>query len=394
MTRRQYEVNGSTETHDPSVPSTTACPYLPGQTVNMMTVPVERTLRKRSASMNSMRGENFKTMDPESKFATLRPTRRAPTESRFLRLASPPARLRNKASSRSLSPAPGWKRFFSLKFSNHEDVPLPPAPVPNEQYDVSYVAHAPAPAPRESRSASPFSDGGRTRDLSPESLRRFLMSDELPAQPEPVAADRPSLIIPEDIAEENDDDDNFAVSPRSEIESYPTCLSPPPFNRKRTSPAATRSGSPNSSFRTVMPARPSSQPHKREHHLNERYSSSSLPRLMTSHLHPTSAPHSVMTTPHSPVSTSDELNSIYDSNDEDDNMHWRPLPPVPRAIEGYSLPRQADDKMAKPHPTLATTLVSRDNSASSLLSTPIKTSIDDFANELNWVVEAISSKHN
>jgi len=37
----QYELDDGTEIHDTSLPFTTTCPYMPGQPVNLLSVPVE-----------------------------------------------------------------------------------------------------------------------------------------------------------------------------------------------------------------------------------------------------------------------------------------------------------------------------------------------------------------
>ena len=69
----KYELDDGTEIHDPSVPSTTSCPYLPGQPVNLLWVPVEiQTPRDRSGSMSSMASGDVKTMVPADKYLTPR----------------------------------------------------------------------------------------------------------------------------------------------------------------------------------------------------------------------------------------------------------------------------------------------------------------------------------
>jgi len=213
----QYELDGASETHDPSLPTTNACPYLPGQTVNTLWVPVEQPSRKRSASLNSLRDEDYKTMNPADKFATPRPAP-VPSESSttFRRIGSAPRLLSHKRSARSLSPGSGWsfspRKLFSRKPSSSslvtDDL---------QSWDDRSIR----------------SEGSRSRDISPESLRRFLVQDPLPMdEPEPV--DRPAIAIPEDIVEEIEDDDNFATSAVSETQAF-TGLSPPPTQRSNTS---------------------------------------------------------------------------------------------------------------------------------------------------------------
>ncbi|KEY67325.1 hypothetical protein S7711_04576 [Stachybotrys chartarum IBT 7711] len=412
-----FEVDGSIETHDPSVPSTTACPYLPGQTVNTLTIPTEKILRYRSASMNSMRQESFKTMDPESKFITPRPAPRTPLDIPILRLASPPARLRHKASSRSLSPAPVWKRIFSRKASNRD---LNRARSP-EQDDCQQEATQPR--AEEHRSATPPSESSRMRDLSPDTLRRFLQSEDLPTQLGHMSMNHPTLETSqdnesgsiEDTVDDNDDDDNFATSAICEHQPYPTCLSPPPFRRSGSTGASPFIND-NSSSQTLIAARTSSRRQLRDQSYVEVPGALPLPKLSTTHLRPSSnksAPTSASTTPLSPDTPSEELLSFYDSNDDDDiiSSHgddaYLPQraaksPARPRAIEGYSLPRHCDEKMLDPHSALsnlpASPMLERHSAnmpsdTSRLLMTPINAGLDDFASELRWVAEAIRERH-
>ncbi|TQS37535.1 hypothetical protein Golomagni_01983 [Golovinomyces magnicellulatus] len=68
-----YELDGSVEHYNEKMPYTTSCPYLPGQPVNYLWVPLEiPRLRKRSASMSSVRSEDLKTIDPTDKYVDLR----------------------------------------------------------------------------------------------------------------------------------------------------------------------------------------------------------------------------------------------------------------------------------------------------------------------------------
>src|SRR3569833_2955920 len=117
-----YLPDAATETHDPSLPSTTACPFLPGQKVNTLSVPREQCLRKRSASMNSMRTRDFKTMNPEDKFVTPRAPPPVPGSSVVRAGTSPnPVRYDHHAS-RSESPIQSWpwspRRLFTRKSSS------------------------------------------------------------------------------------------------------------------------------------------------------------------------------------------------------------------------------------------------------------------------------------
>ncbi|KAK4169318.1 hypothetical protein QBC43DRAFT_60324 [Cladorrhinum sp. PSN259] len=205
-----YELDGSTEVHDPAVPSTNTCPYLPGQTVNRMDVPIEKSLRSRSASTSSLRQEDFKTMDPAAKFTAPKPAV-GPTVDR--RVGTAPHH-QHKRSARSISPASGWRKLFSRKASSSSLKTMASSQQDDERGFLS----------------SSRSEGSRSRDISPESLRRFLVDDA------PIS-EEPAVVIPEDIVEENEDDDdnNFATSAVSETMQF-TGLSPPPARAMSPSP--------------------------------------------------------------------------------------------------------------------------------------------------------------
>ncbi|SPO04521.1 uncharacterized protein DNG_07206 [Cephalotrichum gorgonifer] len=249
-----YELDGTHETHDPARPSTRHCAYMPGQTVNTLFVPIQQTLRKRSASLSSMRTGDFMTMNPSDKYTTPRPAPRSPLSNLTTaapsavptRLGSSPHLLRHRSSARSLSPSPSWKRFFRRPHAAEQQQQRAATPEllpPSEDDDARSV--------RSHVSAA--GSGSRSRDISPESLRRFLVDD---SPPSPVG-EWPSVVIPEDIAEEeeeaeivedvdDDEDDNFATAAAVELDddaassasSYPTGLAPPPpFRRTASSPA-------------------------------------------------------------------------------------------------------------------------------------------------------------
>ncbi|RKF53776.1 hypothetical protein OnM2_102013 [Erysiphe neolycopersici] len=64
-----YELDGGIEYHDATMPFTTSCPYLPGQPINYIWVPIEvPPLRDDSASMSSLRSEDLKTINPTDKY--------------------------------------------------------------------------------------------------------------------------------------------------------------------------------------------------------------------------------------------------------------------------------------------------------------------------------------
>ncbi|KAI1090856.1 hypothetical protein F5B19DRAFT_493979 [Rostrohypoxylon terebratum] len=231
-----YELDGSTETYDPSMPTTNACPYLPGQTVNTLDVPSERLSRIRSASMNSLRITDYRTMEPRDKFMTPRPAPPVPSlpDLRVGSSPQPAMSLVHKRSARSLSPAPSWtsaaRRFLGRKKICSQD-----SDAGSETEVESHCGEEIRQSRRyyeEPRSTTPSGRSIRSRDMSPESLRRFL-SDDLPQSPAMVEQ-APRLFIPDEIIEENEDDDNFATSAVSENVPF-TVLSPSPFQRSVSS---------------------------------------------------------------------------------------------------------------------------------------------------------------
>lgn len=408
----QYEVDGSVETHNHHLPSTTSCPYMPGQTVNTLIVPVEQALRYRSVSLSSMRPTDYKTMDPESKFITPRPAPSASVDNTSFRLGSSPL-LNHKSSTRSLSPAPAWKRFFSRKLTSR-DGERGRSPV----RDATTTANSDE---CDGRCTTP-SEGTRTRDISPESLRRFL-SDDVPSRPGSNLSMRPTLVIPEDITEDhdqendndNDDDDNFATSAVSETQAYPTRLSPPPFRRIASCESVGTAAKSNSD--NLMPTKASTLPVYQSQEAPASAVLPSRPRLETfssSHMDFTSSGYFT-----SPISQYDDEGQAYcdDLTDDEDEalssnnsdiFMRQPVADVSTKMESYecySLP-EAEERGAKimePQPTYAKmnspALLSPGDSdlsvsGSNFLGSPINTGLDDFVSELGWMVDVIGNKHN
>ncbi|KAI5457867.1 hypothetical protein BGZ63DRAFT_364416 [Mariannaea sp. PMI_226] len=403
-----YEVNGSVETHNPELPSTTACPYMPGQTVNTLIVPVEQALRNRSASLNSLHTTDFKSMDPQSRFITPRPAPFAQVENPPFRLGSSPL-LNHKTSARSLSPAPAWKRFFTRKITSR-DGERGRSPEP-------WVRNTGTSDEADGRCTTP-SEGTRTRDLSPESLRRFL-SDDTPSRPGSNLSVRPTLVIPDDIAEDqeqdndndndndNDDDDNFATSAVSEIQAYPTRLSPPPFRRAVSCGSGPSANKPSA---IIVPTKASTLP---------LYQTEEVPASAVLPSHPklevlTGIPSTgYFASPVSQYPDDDSQAYCYDLTDDEDDLlssnnsdilSGQPTVDLSKieSYECYSLPvhEQSGRKIAEPKPSYAkmnTPLLSERRSdvavdGSNFLGSPVNHGLDDFANELGWMADIIESK--
>lgn len=187
-------------------------------------------------------------MEPENKFTTPRPAPPVPAIPDFLgpayRLptAHTPS-LKHKASDRSIprsvSPTPSWwspRKLFTRKRNNSSS---------QDSGDESSVFSE----ERRCSITSSSAESGRVRAMSPESLRRFLSDDMLePSEAEPTA--RLGLSIPDDIAEE-DDDEFVAASAVSEYGPRTILSPPPPLSRHDSSSNALRRLPDNSSAVTL-----------------------------------------------------------------------------------------------------------------------------------------------
>lgn len=406
-----YEVDGSTEVHDPSMPSTSVCPYLPGQTVNTLEVPIEHIPRRsRSASMNSIHPDDFKTMDPRDKFITPRPAPPAPYLFGTRLGTSDGIRLNHKSSSRSLSPAatPGWtgkaRRLFGLRPpSRSSERTQTPDSIASEDTVSSARSGS---SPDGTRSTTPSEDG-RSRDLSLESLRK-LLSDDAP-RALPLSNQTQRLTIPDDIVEENEDDDNFATSAVSEGTPF-TTLSPPPFQRSVSSSSTT--GHKNDSTTTIVPEPTTTAPrtfYDGESVSDLKHDSLVSFRLTMARTHfPYSATSSIVASPISPQSVSSPNNnySFFDELAEEDESasgthDSRPdLQYRHNTFMAYSLPHSTPldrkqsvvsavgDSFGAPE-IVAPTGASLPLESTSLLTlNGIDTGLDDLVSELGWIANA------
>lgn len=183
------------------------------------------------------------TMEPTDKYVPLRPppaipdflgpNYRLPTShSSNSNTSNNTPTLKHKRSDRSISPTPSWwspRKLFGRKGSLSSQGSVD-RPSEDEEHRCSVTS-------------SSSSEGVRARPMSPEALKRFLLSDDVPVVPEAEPADRLELSIPDDIAEEDDDD--FLVSAISDTMPK-TILSPPP-----PMPSMSRKNSSNSSCNTL-----------------------------------------------------------------------------------------------------------------------------------------------
>ncbi|KAG9245077.1 hypothetical protein BJ878DRAFT_37137 [Calycina marina] len=224
-----YELDDGTEIHDASLPHTATCPYLPGQPVNLLSVPIEvQPSRLRSASLNSMAIEDRKTLNPADKFMAPRAPPPPPT---LPRLRTAPTQLLKKRSARSVSPAHSpWspRSFFSRRSASP----------PRESYrrgrsdSIKLNDSSPARDHQQGRTS-----GTHSRNPSP--ATRKVASRE-PSPLRQLTAQEPlhintNFTIPEKIAEDDEDDDNFSSgSTRFSVleKAILTPLAPPPISSR------------------------------------------------------------------------------------------------------------------------------------------------------------------
>ncbi|KAJ0118520.1 hypothetical protein J7T55_009303 [Diaporthe amygdali] len=389
-----YELDCSVETHDPSLPSTSTCPYLPGQTVNMMWVPAEKSDRKRSASLSSVRREDFKTMSPQDKYSTPRP---APAAPELLNPAYRPTTsqvpirtLKHKRSDRSISPTPSWwspRKLFTRKNSVSSQ-----ASSDRHSDDASVTGSSCGDEQRRSVGSS-ASEGSRTRAMSPDSLRRFLSDDTAVVTPPADDAERLFLSIPDDIAEE--DDDNFATSAASET-GPKTILSPPPPVTRNYSADTLRRLPENASVVTLTATKP---PTAVSRPLQVQFDDEQ--DTPTSRFSFSSDEGSIYddgdTDASSPETENDtEIPSFYHSEAEDDETDSDILSPpstlqpsksglkmgresleqsLANAFQGYHLPRTSMDGTSKAPVSVV--------ASPPLLAAPVSSVVDDFMSEMN-----------
>ncbi|ESZ93523.1 hypothetical protein SBOR_6104 [Sclerotinia borealis F-4128] len=198
-----YELDDGIEVHDIAIPFTTTCPYMPGQPVNILWIPVEvPPLRLRSGSVGSINITEVKTMNPADKFMTPRAPPTKPNIARSAPSSSPHGEVSEKPCSWSKDGKLGWAtKLFSGRRSRPSSPNQPLAPRRSSDPDISQAAtrssyssnsntiHQPSPSRSESRSRTPSL--ARAHDSIHDNL---------------VVLD-----IPEEISEEYEDDDNFTT---------------------------------------------------------------------------------------------------------------------------------------------------------------------------------------
>ncbi|KAG6000720.1 hypothetical protein E4U21_005087 [Claviceps maximensis] len=404
-----YEIDGSVEIHDPARPSTTACPYLPGQTVNTLYVPIEQTLRSRSASISSLRQESYMTMDPDARFLTPVPPSSTLGRPALRRLGSASSFLHDRSSGRSRSVGPCWKQFFGRKLVSHlSDRPNTAGHDVAQQIDSVL-----------SDSGSSFMlEGNRSRNISPKSLRPVLVNDDSPWKPATqgvFSPNIPSKLDDQIDEEDHDDDDNFATSAMTEIRVHGTSLSPSPLQRNASTCTVFQGVNHASSLTLTTKPDVEEETHNefQVSTLTSTHHSSELDTDATEIAQcgwSSAASFSTSTSPISSHSLADGSACYYDSDNDDDilsntdgdYLSYRSLSDVPtsEAFQRYSLPRHnVEDKVLDSVDSqlkgvsTAPILTGRESdlpvAVTNFLGEPIDTGLDDFVNELGLMAEGI-----
>jgi hypothetical protein len=337
----QYELNDGTEIHNTRLPSTTSCPYLPGQPVNVLSVPTQiNPLRERSASEGAM-SPGIQTMNPADKFLAPRAAPAVPRPKLPRSNTAPSVTDRNPAvpsSVRSTSengPKSPWspRSLFGLRaalpaFPGGQDRSRLASPLTQDFREaniqrtdvVSSVPSSTVTSPADGRSyRSILATAANPGTMSTQELpsRKPLSRDASPLRNSTTSENSrnaTALTIPDGIAEEEyeDDDANFAT-PADIERPHTTLLSPPPARR----PRRLHTASPDIKPLPKLPDEMSPTP------VAESPSMVPAPLHVTPHLSHIARSHfSVDTISTEPVSPTEShfssAPSVYDSYDDED----------------------------------------------------------------------------
>ncbi|PVH86912.1 hypothetical protein DL98DRAFT_526225 [Cadophora sp. DSE1049] len=319
-----YELDDGTEHYDASIPSTTTCPYLPGQPVNLLFVPIEvQPLRYRSASMSSMANGDIKTMNPADKFLT---PRAPPPPPSLPRLNTSSSVLTKKRSARSLSPKPeksAWspRSFFGLRLPSQPSSPSTDTRGRSSSLSKVHNGRVNASTPNLREEARKAKSVPHTRETSPQSFRRLQTRDPSPLRhlvQENTTYNTTTLEIPDEIEEEGEDDDNFAsqLSRMSFTEKCITPLAPPPSGL-RSPPARLRSASAAKDMQKPLPQLPEEELLPPPLRLRPAFSVADLPR---SHFSTSTMASSITSPTDSHFSFTSEHSISSDINDDDESL--------------------------------------------------------------------------
>jgi hypothetical protein len=196
-----YQLDGDVEFHNPAEESTTSCPMLPGQPVNVLNVPIQFSSghRHRNASVSST-SSDLRTMNPEDKYVNPRP---APKPA-LARLNTLPSQV----SSPNLGSSASGHSAVPVRASHARNASLPSSAVSLRSFRLPRKASmeargrsvSPTHAPTGLRAAfrhlgqtkatTPDAKASRGRIGYPTSQRERLSSDQA-RRPDREAADHP-----------------------------------------------------------------------------------------------------------------------------------------------------------------------------------------------------------
>jgi hypothetical protein len=298
----QYKLDGDCEFFNRHLQSTTSCPFLPGQQVNILDVPIEEDHSWVHSRNNSATG--VMTMDPADKFVS---PRRAPTPTALPRINTRDTKeILSSASGSETSISPvsmnpsGINRMFSLRkasVSNENMKPAIPArsaslrgafrslrgttslldlreergrgrehaksvagdigisnPTLLSRLDADRVCIPIATAIERSKSRGSNGHTSENAGRASESFRQRSSSlgsrESSPLRNTVVREPSPSRVtIPDEIAEEEEDEINFIAEYENEAE--PTGLMAPPSRRAPLPPADSLRNSPVNNSQTA-----------------------------------------------------------------------------------------------------------------------------------------------
>jgi hypothetical protein len=337
----QYELNNGTEIHNTRLPSTTSCPYLPGQPVNVLSVPTQiNPLRERSASEGAM-APGIQTMNPADKFlapraapAAPRPKlprlNTAPSETNWNPMASSSVRSASENGPRSPWSA---RSLFGLRAAlsalpGGQDRGRIASPVAREYREANIIGTDVVPSGPSSTIINPADGRSYRSTLGSAAIPGTMSSQEPPARKtlsrdaSPLrhshnsehSRNATALTIPDEIAEEEfeDDDANFATAADIET-SLTTRLSPPPTRQPHRLHTASPDIKPLPKLPDEMPPTP----------VAESPSMVPAPLHVTPHLSHIARSHFSIDTISTEFVSPTESHfssapSIYDSNDDED----------------------------------------------------------------------------
>jgi hypothetical protein len=252
--------------------------------------------------------------------------------------------------------------------------------------------------------------------MSSESLRKFLV-DAGPLAEEHEANERPVIVIPDDIAEENEDDDNFATSAVSETVAF-TGLAPPP--QRTISPSPTVVSCRDGALSVIESNLPVPAPRTRSPNLATKLEiaqktdrPSYVPVLTSPNQQTPESPDA-----HSPpgfyLSEDEEDEGVLSGNEDElppvqgitDTIDGKGINPFARnlnaALSTYSLPRTSGTEGKEGKLSAAsrrfsvcgggpeTEDVTIGNPTASLLSSPgAESRLEDLVDELGWMANMI-----